>query len=186
MAVKPLPPASLLRQLLRYEPDTGRLFLLPRDASHYPVPKKQTPEHRANFFNAVYAGNEVTFRRGWKHRGVKLMDVDYHAHRIIWKMVTGEEPDMIDHINGDGFDNRWCNLRNVNRLINNQNRRLHRTNTTGTAGVKLHSSGKWQARYAQKHLGTFETKKEAIEARKAYEATIPEMVSRPQSLLPKL
>lgn len=55
----------------------------------------------------------------------------YQAHRLIWKYVTGEDPDIIDHINGDRFDNRWHNLRNVDAALNSRNTRkkANQTNT---------------------------------------------------------
>ena len=49
----------------------------------------------------------------------------YLTHRLIWKYVTGEDPDTIDHINGDKFDNRWHNLRSVPIEINNRNSKRH-------------------------------------------------------------
>jgi len=35
----------------------------------------------------------------------------YKAHRLIYLLVTGIDPEQIDHINGICNDNRWCNLR---------------------------------------------------------------------------
>ena len=36
----------------------------------------------------------------------------YQVHRIIWFMVTGEQPpDIIDHKDGDPTNSRWSNLR---------------------------------------------------------------------------
>ena len=57
-------------------------------------------------------------------------------HRII--MAPLEEKEEIDHINGDGLDNRRQNLRKCNRSGNNRNRRLNSNNTTGFKGVRLH------------------------------------------------
>ena len=47
----------------------------------------------------------------------------WFAHRLIWVWMTGEDPgDMvIDHINQDGLDNRWENLRKVTKSQNNAN-----------------------------------------------------------------
>jgi hypothetical protein len=45
------------------------------------------------------------------------------VHRLAWLIKTGKWPDLvIDHINGDKTDNRWCNIRNVSRAVNSQNR----------------------------------------------------------------
>ncbi len=46
----------------------------------------------------------------------------YLGHRIIWKLVTGETPDVIDHKNRRRADNRWANLRNTCSKGNAQNR----------------------------------------------------------------
>ncbi len=56
----------------------------------------------------------------------------YRTHRLIWKYMTGEDPDIIDHINGDKFDNRWHNLRNVDATLNSHNARAPLGNPNGT------------------------------------------------------
>lgn len=56
-----------------------------------------------------------------KKDGYILVGVDnrlYLAHRLIWMMVYGEWPNVIDHKNGDPSDNRLVNLRNVNQSEN--------------------------------------------------------------------
>jgi hypothetical protein len=50
----------------------------------------------------------------------------------------------IDHINGDGLDNRRENLRPVTQAQNHQNLRLYSNNTSGVRGV-VKSRGKWRA-----------------------------------------
>lgn len=53
----------------------------------------------------------------------RINRVSYKLHRLAWLYVTGEMPSGdIDHINGDRTDNRFCNLRDVPRLRNLQNR----------------------------------------------------------------
>lgn len=68
------------------------------------------------------------------------------AHRIVWAMTHGEWPALfIDHINGNGLDNRPCNLRVATNRQNLQNRDKPRHNTSGIKGVYATASGKWLA-----------------------------------------
>lgn len=97
------------------------------------------------------------------------------AHRLAWLYMTGSFPELtIDHINGDGTDNRWENLRCVSKLENNRNKRLFRKNKSGVCGVAFHKRDrKWMAsiRVDRRliHLGTFVNKDDAIDARRRAE-----------------
>lgn len=57
-------------------------------------------------------------------------------HRLAWFLHTGEQPPAsIDHINLDGHDNRWCNLRAADRSENQRNIEVHKRNSTGIKGI---------------------------------------------------
>ncbi len=94
----------------------------------------------------------------------------FQVHRLIWKLWHNEEPDQIDHINGDGLDNRLINLRNVNHITNCRNQKKKKNNTSGFNGVVYHKEAdKWMARvkinYKGIHIGLYNTPQEAKEAR---------------------
>ena len=75
----------------------------------------------------------------------------------------------IDHRNGNGLDNRKKNLRICTQAQNVANQRLRSNNLSGFKGVSFFKHGKrirrWVAKltidYRQKHLGYFNTEKEA-------------------------
>lgn len=52
---------------------------------------------------------------------------------------------VVDHINRDRTDNRWCNLRVVPERVNRHNRSQTKCRDLPT-GVRVTSSGKYQAR----------------------------------------
>lgn len=88
-------------------------------------------------------------------------------HRQILGLETGN-PWHVDHINGDGLDNRRVNLRRVTRGENMQNyRRVQSRNGTGYRGVRV-QRGRFTAQAVlrkQLHrLGTFDTVEEAARA----------------------
>ena len=157
---------DLLRQLLRYEPETGKLFWKLRD-----VPEGNLHIHS---WNARLAGKEALTAkdsRGYFHGTILYSSL--RAHRVIWAMHHGEWPKgEIDHINHDKTDNRADNLRVVSHKQNLRNRSLHKNSSSGFTGVVWHKSrGKWRAQIGvngvTKYLGLFETIDDAIAARKA-------------------
>lgn len=68
------------------------------------------------------------------------------AHRVIWFMQTGDVPPIIDHINRDKGDNRWCNLRIATSSENAGNASISPRNTSGFKGVSFDKSrNRWRA-----------------------------------------
>jgi hypothetical protein len=87
-------------------------------------------------------------------------------HREVMNAPHGRK---VDHINGNGLDNRRQNLRLVGDSENQQNRHSTSRNTSGYRGVTWNKrSGKWQAgikRYGKSsHLGLHQTKEAAAQA----------------------
>ena len=67
----------------------------------------------------------------------------YQAHRILWEMFNGPIPEglVIDHIDGDTWNNSLSNLRVVTSKINSQNQKKRSTNTSGVTGVRWYTQG---------------------------------------------
>jgi hypothetical protein len=66
------------------------------------------------------------------------------VHRILYKMRTGLEPAMVDHIDGNRLNNRPENLRGADDSTNQQNRGKPSNNTSGHKGV-FYDRGAWRA-----------------------------------------
>jgi len=87
-------------------------------------------------------------------------------HRIILSPSDGGH---VDHINGDGLDNRRCNLREVTPLQNAMNRQDNSNNTSGVRGVSWSAMvQKWHAQIwinrKRIHLGFHEDINDAGDA----------------------
>lgn len=67
-----------------------------------------------------------------------------YLHRVVMGTPKGMD---VDHINGDGLDNRRSNLRLSTHTENLQNQRKRPNNTSGFKGVSWKKQdGKWRAR----------------------------------------
>lgn len=177
MASAPLPTPDILRQLLRYEPDTGRLFWLAREPRHFNGGPTRSPAEVCQGWNAYHAGKrafEALHNAGY-HQGM-VLSYKLLAHRTIWAMVHDRWPTFIDHINGVRGDDRLVNLREVTRSENQRNQKRNAANTSGQMGVNAMSSGRWTAKIKANHrqiyLGTFATAEEATAVRKAAESML--------------
>lgn len=153
----PLPEAEYLRSLFTYEPGTGLL---------------QWKIDRSN----KRAGDPAGARRG--EVGYLQVSIDnrlYRVHLVIWKMVTGEEPEnFIDHEDTDKGNNRWLNLRDATKSQNQANIGLTARNTSGFKNVRWYKAyQKWAAQFTKEgvcyFVGYFDDVNEAAAAlRKRY------------------
>ena len=82
-------------------------------------------------------------------------------HRLIMEAPFGFS---VDHKDGDGLNNKRCNMRIVTHSQNMHNMRINKNNTSGLKGVDL-VSGKWRARIKLNrktmNLGLFASPEEA-------------------------
>lgn len=100
----------------------------------------------------------------------------YYAHRLVFLWYGIEIPKgyEVDHINGVRHDNRYCNLRLVEKKEQRKNMRKYRNNTSGVMGVYFYKPyKKWMAIISinkkQEFLGYFSDWFDAVCARKSAE-----------------
>lgn len=161
MAARILPTPEQLRELLRYEPDTGKLFWLPR-------PREMFTKDRLHLsWNSRHAGKEAFTASNRGYKVGRVFDLIHQGHRIAWAVHFGEWPaGLIDHIDGNRSDNRICNLREATQSENGMNRGATRANSSGLKGAAWSEKyGKWESRIKAagkaKFLGYFDTAEEA-------------------------
>lgn len=142
---KPLPSVEFLSQLFEYDKETGVLFFQEKPLKPHPT-------------GYIFA---------------KIPSVGVRpAHRIIWKLVYGKDPDqVIDHIDGNPSNNRIENLRDVSPVKNAQNRVNTKKKYLGVT-IKGRESQAIICRDKKVYdLGMFDTPEEA---RDAYLAAVKE------------
>lgn len=140
-----------LKKQLHYDPETG-IFTW--------------KINKANIKAGMEAGSishgyrQITFNR-------KVL----RLHRLAFLYMEGYLPENdVDHINRIKDDNRWSNLREVNRVCNSRNCNINKNNTSGITGVTWDTQNKkWCAQLSINkknfYLGSFKTKFDAAKAR---------------------
>ncbi len=140
--------ASQLREALHYEPTTGVFTWR---------------EGRKGVAHAGSVAGGKNKRGYWR---VCVNGTRQNGNVLAWLYMTGRWPSLdVDHENGQRWDNRWDNLREVTRGVNNQNQRKpHKRNKSGFLGVSPNRN-RWAASIAvdlvKTHLGTFDTPEQA-------------------------
>ena len=146
---------SKLKAIIHYNPETG-VF-----TRHTKTPRAKVGEIKGSKILGGYLVASIY--------GERLL-----LHRIAFLYMTGAlPPHDVDHINGVRHDNRWINLRAVNRATNSRNCRVGTNNTSGMIGVRIHRPGTWVASITvngkARYLGSFKDFFEAACARKSAE-----------------
>jgi hypothetical protein len=130
-------------------------------------------------WNTWNAGKEAgcSFKCGTNnYKTFTLKNFKIGVHRVIWAIVTGEWPINVDHIDGDGLNNKWSNLRNVTKSQNGKNRRGQKNKKSGLPnGVWFCNKNKKYAAEINSNkkkyfLGYFSDLDDAVIARKNADA----------------
>jgi hypothetical protein len=127
--------AEQLREVLLYDPDTG--------VFRWWAPG---PRSRRARVGQIAGGYDVGYRGDgyWK---IRIDGRRYKAHRLAWLYMTDKFPEQeIDHIDRDGTNNRWFNLREATHSQNAVNARYIWKNKLGIKGVRQASPSRYQAR----------------------------------------
>ena len=104
-----------------------------------------TSQREVRRWNTRFAGKAAGCRTSNGYIAITVNDVWFLAHRLAWLYVTGRLPhDQIDHIDGDGTNNSFSNLREVDNQGNARNRKVPASCKTGVTGVRWRSErNKW-------------------------------------------
>ena len=141
--------AERLREMLKYYPGSGKFMWLKHTSS------------TGRAYGSAGNINAIGYVR------ISVDGRSYLAHRLAWLYMTGAWPsELIDHINGDRQDNRFCNLREATVRENQQNIEA-RAGSLGTYWNK--KSQRWAAQIRlgdgrRKGLGLFATQVDAHQA----------------------
>lgn len=115
------------------------------------------------------AGNIYGRKTGYYQ--VSIDGDSFLVHRLVWLIHYGKMPTYdIDHINGNGLDNRIENLRDVPDVVNRQNCRKRIDNQSGITGINWNKRAeKWMVQIGflgkNKYQGCFSDIGEAIRKR---------------------
>ena len=163
----PLPPIDEILSIFDVNLEEGKLIFNPR-------PREQFKSDRLWLsWNRRFSGAEAGYLNTLGYRVIRTGSLRFLAHRAVWKVATGDEPEELDHIDRNPSNNALANLRAATRSENNRNKHLSKYNTSGFLGVYRSPKGYWVAQYKLMgkghHLGLFDTIDEAIAARSGAE-----------------
>lgn len=96
----------------------------------------------------IKAGDVVgTKEKGYWHCQINNRRI--YNHKVVWLLHHSSDTNaIIDHINGDKFDNRISNLRSVDKHTNMRNLKKFCTNKSGVTGVNFSKTdNRWRAEW---------------------------------------
>jgi hypothetical protein len=163
-----------IRKLVSYDPESGALTWLRAEPEMFADGVKHSAATRCKIWNAKYSGKPaLTYREASRPYAYgDILGRKYYAHRVAFALMTGEWPDLVDHLDGDQTNNAWANLRGASRSENSRNCYLRSDNASGHPGVYWDASrNQWAAELHQdgvkRFLGRYETLADAVSARAA-------------------
>lgn len=159
-----------VRKCFNYEPDTGIL----RWSEERPKEDFKSKESYTRYLKhkvGTIAGSPRKVTENLTYQYLSIHSTHIYAHHIVWFLEHGKWPDpMLDHIDGDGSNNRLSNLRECVSKDNQKNTKKYKSNSSGVTGVSWAGGRKYFTAYiGQDNLGCCLTLFEACCRRKAEE-----------------
>jgi len=155
-----LPPLEVLGERLIYDFSTG-IFKWAKDMLNNKIKEGSIAGCRKRSNDAFYLY-------------IGIDGVQYAAHRLAYYIYHELDPYPLDvhHKNFNTFDNSIVNLELLSSCENNKYKNLYKNNRSGITGVRITSGGRFRTTIYKQgkefNLGTFNTKKEAIQAKKEF------------------
>ena len=141
---------ELLHKYFSYDEKTGNLIRKIKVASNADIGMVAGTITKSGYISIIIHGHKL------------------RAHRCVWLYHYGKFPCLwLDHINGNGLDNRIENLREVDNRQNQQNRKRHRQGKLVGASYKKNDklwTSEIKVNKKRFHLGYFKTELAAHEA----------------------
>ena len=136
-----------LKELFKYDPESGS-------------------------FTRVNGVRKVGWIEDTGYTRMSIDNVKYYLHRLAFLYMTGEFPEVVDHINHNKLDNKFSNLCNGTYTSNSKNMPMSKANNSTVVGVSWDKTrGKWKVQAhvdgKNKMLGRFNAKEDAIACRKS-------------------
>ena len=131
-----LPSQQRIQELLQYDPESGIARWKHRVGKTMGI----------RVFNLRFADHIAGCTVASGSVSITIDHLTLRLHRVIYKLMTGREPDFVDHIDHDPGNNVWTNLRECTATQSSCNRRIGIHNVTGYRGVTQSKSGRWRAR----------------------------------------
>lgn len=164
---------NILKELLTYNPDTGIFTWNYRNIKWF------SSLRELNRWNNRYANTIAGNIHTSGSKTYNIIRINYKAfksHRLAFLYMNGNFPvNEVDHIDGNSLNNKWNNLRDVDHKTNSKNKKIRKTNVSGTQGVTFcNTTNKYVAfivdnKGNKKTLGRFKNITEAIKIRKMAE-----------------
>lgn len=138
-----------LKEKLQYDPETGLFKWIVKPAGNC----------KDGWFEGSKSSNG--------YLNICVDGTIYLAHRLAWLYVQGSWPtNVIDHKDGDTYNNKLNNIRDVSLYTNQQNlQKPPITNKSGYIGVSWKAKRQWIAQISsngvKKYLGGYSTPEEA-------------------------
>lgn len=132
---------EVLRAILRYEPETGRLYWRHRSREYF------ASDWSYKVWNMRYPEEEAFTTNSRGYLSGRIFNKGYLAHRVCFAMYHGYWPTgEIDHVDGNPSNNLIENLREVTSSENSMNMKRHSHNTSGVNGVYFEGfTNRWVA-----------------------------------------